>query len=83
MLVNGLSEVGFNVINPQGTYFTMGILENGLNDVEYCKELILNKKVAAIPTSAFYIKSNEGQSMIRFCFAKKEETLKAALKNLK
>jgi aspartate/methionine/tyrosine aminotransferase len=82
LLVTGLYELGFNVSNPAGTYFAIGFLDKNENDVEYCKKLILEKKVACIPTSAFYLKSNEGESMIRFCFAKKDETLKAALRNL-
>lgn len=83
LLISGLKECGFNVSNPQGTYFAMAFLPEGENDVDYCKKLIVEKKVATIPTSAFYIKSDEGSRMIRFCFAKKDETLEAALKNLK
>jgi N-succinyldiaminopimelate aminotransferase len=83
LLVNGLKERGFNVLNPEGTYFAMALLPEGETDVEYCQKLILEKKVATIPTSAFYMKSDEGTKMIRFCFAKKDETLKAALLNLK
>lgn len=82
ILVNGLLERGFNILNPAGTYFVMALLPEGENDVEYCKKLITDKKVATIPTSAFYIKSNEGSKMIRFCFAKQDETLLNALRNL-
>lgn len=81
-LVAGLKEAGFNVLNPAGTYFAMAILNDDQNDIEFCKKLIMEKKVAAIPTSAFYSKSDEGKKMIRFCFAKKEETLKAAIAQL-
>ncbi len=82
LLVSGLKERGFNVLNPAGTYFTIALLPEGENDVDYCKKLIEEKKVATIPTSAFYIKSDEGTKMIRFCFAKTEATLNSALKNL-
>jgi N-succinyldiaminopimelate aminotransferase len=82
-LVSGLKECGFNVLNPAGTYFAMALLPKGEIDVEYCKKMILEKKVATIPTSAFYLKSDEGTKMIRFCFAKKDETLIGALNNLK
>ncbi len=82
-LVSGLQAAGFNVLNPNGTYFIMAILNENENDIEFCRKLILTKKVAAIPTSAFYLKSNEGNKMIRFCFAKKEETLRAAIAQLK
>lgn len=82
LLVSGLKEAGFNVLNPQGTYFAMAILPEGENDIDYCQKLIKEKKVATIPTSAFYMMSDEGSRMIRFCFAKKDETLLAALSNL-
>ncbi|MBC7712241.1 MAG: aminotransferase class I/II-fold pyridoxal phosphate-dependent enzyme [Rhizobacter sp.] len=82
ILVKGLKECGFNTIEPKGTYFVMAMLPAGENDVDYCKKLIIEKKVATIPTSAFYIKSDEGTRMIRFCFAKQDETLINALKNL-
>ncbi len=83
ILINGLTERGFKVLNPAGTYFVMAQLPEGRTDVEFCKDLILSKKVATIPTSAFYLKSDEGTRMIRFCFAKKDETLLSALENLK
>jgi aspartate/methionine/tyrosine aminotransferase len=82
LLVNGLRQCGFTIIEPSGTYFAMAILPKGENDIDFCQRLIKEKKVAAIPTSAFYSKSKEGSGMIRFCFAKTDETLKAALKNL-
>jgi aspartate/methionine/tyrosine aminotransferase len=82
-LVTGLKESGFNVLSPSGTYFAMALLPEGKTDIEYCRELIEKKKVATIPTSAFYMKSNEGSRMIRFCFAKKDETLQMAINNLK
>ena len=83
ILIEGLKECGFNVIHPQGTYFVMAILPDGENDINYCKKLITDKKVATIPTSAFYLKSDEGSRMIRFCFAKQDSTLENALKNLR
>jgi aspartate/methionine/tyrosine aminotransferase len=84
LLVNGLKDLGYKVIDPQGTYFVMvEISDNSLDDIAFCKKLISEKKVATIPTSAFYLKSGEGKKLIRFCFAKKDETLKAALINLK
>ncbi len=82
LLVSGLKQSGFNVLNPAGTYFAMAILKDNENDIEFCQKLIMEKKVAVIPTSAFYMKSNEGSKMIRFCFAKTDETLKKALDNL-
>lgn len=53
-----------------------------LKDVEYAMKLIKEYKVATVPPSAFYIKSTEGERYLRFCFAKKDETLKQAALNL-
>ncbi len=83
LLVTGLKESGYDVIEPQGTYFVMVRLPEGETDIEFCKKLMIEKKVATIPTSAFYAKSDEGTRMIRFCFAKKDETLNEAILNLK
>jgi N-succinyldiaminopimelate aminotransferase len=82
ILINGLRDCGFNILEPQGTYFAMALLPEGESDIDYCKKLIVEKKVATIPTSAFYIKSDEGKKMIRFCFAKHDDTLLSAIKNL-
>lgn len=81
-LVTGLKQAGFNILTPAGTYFAMAILKEGENDIEFCQKLIREKKVAVIPTSAFYMKSKEGSGMIRFCFAKTDETLKIAITHL-
>lgn len=83
LLVIGLKEAGFKVLEPKGTYFVIAQLPEDKNDIDYCKQLIIEKKVATIPTSAFYLKSKEGEKMIRFCFAKTDETLTSALKNLR
>jgi N-succinyldiaminopimelate aminotransferase len=82
MLVDGLKDSAYTVLVPQGTYFAVAEVPEGRNDVDFVKDLITTKKVAAIPMSAFYLRSNEGAKLIRFCFAKKEETLRNALNNL-
>jgi aspartate/methionine/tyrosine aminotransferase len=79
ILVTGLQSLGFEVMVPQGSYFTLVRVPDGENDVDFCKNLILRKKVAAIPCSSFYIHGQEGERLIRFCFAKKTETLMRAL----
>lgn len=80
----GLTRLGFQFANPRGTYFMMVPIaeKTKKSDVDFAMELVQERKVAVVPPSAFYLKSNEGQQYLRFCFAKKEETLSAALKNL-
>ena len=53
-----------------------------LPDDEFAKQLTIKNKVATIPISAFYHDKTDNK-VIRFCFAKKDETLLMALENLK
>lgn len=80
-----LKSLGFDFKIPVGTYFMMVPIskKTELKDVDYAMKLIKERKVATVPPSAFYLKSTEGEKFLRFCFAKKEETLKAAAQNLK
>lgn len=80
----GLKSLGFDFAIPRGTYFMMVPIASKTqkNDVEFAMELVKDRQVAVVPPSAFYLKSKEGQQYLRFCFAKKEETLSAALENL-
>jgi aspartate/methionine/tyrosine aminotransferase len=79
-----LKKIGFEFPKPRGTYFMMVPISSftHLKDVDYSLQLIREKKVATVPPSAFYLKSTEGEKYLRFCFAKKEETLRDAVKNL-
>lgn len=80
----GLRNLGFEFAIPRGTYFMMVPIRNKteLNDVDFAMKLVKEHKLAVVPPSAFYLKSKQGADYLRFCFAKKEETLKAALTNL-
>jgi methionine aminotransferase len=52
-----------------------------MSEADFCSWLTTEIRVAAIPVSAFYAKPVES-GVIRFCFAKKETTLTAALERL-
>ena len=83
-LTKGLESIGFPVLKSQGTYFlTVDLSPLGLNetDVEFCKRIVTDYKVAAIPVSAFY-EQDAVTSVVRFCFSKKDETLDTALERL-
>ncbi len=73
----------FKRIPSSGSYFECysfaGISTK--SDKEFAIDLVKNVGVAAIPVSAFY-KSGKDEQLIRFCFAKKEETLAAAVERL-
>ncbi len=82
-LSDGLSQRGFSVMPSQGTYFVTVDLSNfGLSDdANFCQQLVLKRGVAAIPVSAFYT-VNPVRHVVRFCFAKHDATLDAALSRL-
>mgnify|MGYP003644087979 CR=1 FL=1 len=80
LLVNGLKELGFDVLAPQGTYFLQ--IKTKENAFDFCDTLIEKNGVAAIPTSPFYLKDKQGEHLVRLCFAKRDETIREALKRL-
>lgn len=85
ILVRGLTEVGFKVFEPQGTYFVMvdHTPFGFASDVEFCKYLIEEVGVAAIPPSVFYTNPDDGKSLVRFAFCKDEDTLTQAVERMK
>ena len=83
----GLEKTQFKLLPTPGTYFqcadysALNIPQASLNEAEFCKWLTTQVGVAAIPVSAFYDRPTES-GVIRFCFAKQEQTLAAALQRL-
>lgn len=83
LFLNGLKELNIPHTEPQGAYYVMvDISEFGyVSDLDFCVDLIKNVGVAAVPGSSFF--KEEENRYIRFHFAKKDETLLAALNRLK
>ena len=81
----GLAEAGFEVATCDGTYFINagigGLCRDGESDVDFCRRLVTEVGVAAIPVSAFYLEA-EVKDTVRFCFAKSDATLDEALARL-
>ena len=83
LFINGLKELNIPHTEPQGAYYVIvDISEFGYDsDLDFCVDLIKNVGVAAVPGSSFF--KEEENRYIRFHFAKKDETLLAALDRLK
>lgn len=83
----GLKRTRFELLACEGTYFQCVSIKglkgelSSMSESEFCEWLIKDIGVAAIPLSAFYMNGFD-QGIIRFCFAKKEETLHLALERL-
>jgi N-succinyldiaminopimelate aminotransferase len=83
-LASGLRGIGFEVYQPDGTYFiTTDIAPLGEKDgVEFCLSLPERCGVVAIPSVVFYDDVAEGRTKVRFAFCKRPEVLEAALSRL-
>ena len=79
----GLQNTRFKLLPSEGTYFQCVDISDvtDLKEAEFCKWLTTEIGVAAIPLSAFYGDGFD-QRIVRFCFAKKDETLNTALERL-
>ena len=80
--VSKLKDSRFKVIPCHGSYFQLLDYSeiSDMPDTQFSEMLTIDHKVASIPTSVFY-KNKDDYKVLRFCFAKKDETLgKAALK---
>ena len=83
LFCRGLDELGIEHTVPQGAYYIlMDISEFGYeSDLEFCEDLAAKVGVGAVPGSSFF--KEPVNHLIRFHFAKRDETLLQALENLK
>ncbi|WP_059412968.1 pyridoxal phosphate-dependent aminotransferase [Cupriavidus basilensis] len=80
----GLAGTRFKLLPSDGTYFQCVDYSaiSDMSEADFSMWLTKEIGVAAIPVSAFYSQPRES-GVVRFCFAKKEETLALALERLK
>ncbi|MGB2816898.1 MAG: pyridoxal phosphate-dependent aminotransferase [Burkholderiaceae bacterium] len=80
---NGLRDTPFKVLPCPGTYFLLADYSavSTLPEAEFAQRMIVDYGVAVIPVSVFYDQPCENR-VVRFCFAKKDETLRTALERL-
>ena len=84
LLASGLCDVGFRVFDSQGTYFlTTEFAPLGFegDDVDFCRHITMEARVAAVPVSAFYFE-NPAKGYARFCFCKEDSVLEEAVARL-
>jgi N-succinyldiaminopimelate aminotransferase len=84
LLAGGLSAAGFEVFQPDGTYFITTDI-SGLSEKDgmaFCRELPERCGVVAIPNQVFYDDKAAARSLVRFAFCKKDEVLAEAVERL-
>ncbi|MFI9052586.1 pyridoxal phosphate-dependent aminotransferase [Streptomyces sp. NPDC053427] len=89
ILATGLTDAGFQVFRPSGTYFITtdirplgtALSEEG-DGFAFCRALPERAGVVAIPNAVFYDHKDEGAPYVRFAFCKREEILREAVGRL-
>lgn len=78
--LDGIADSRFEYVPSKGTYFQLLDYSNITNepDTDFAKKLIIDHKLASIPISSFNV-DNKDNKVLRFCFAKKQETLVQAI----
>ena len=84
LLVEALRSAGFGVSSPEGTYFVLADFTplGWDDDVAFCRHLVEEVGIAAVPPSVFYEHSEEGRRLVRFAFCKRRDTLEEAARRL-
>jgi aspartate/methionine/tyrosine aminotransferase len=84
MLLEILERHRFTCYKPYGAYYVMtDVSAFGFgNDVEFARYLVKEVGVATVPGSSFYKAPARGRTKVRFCFCKRDETLKEADRRL-
>ncbi len=84
LIVGFLQKAGFRCFVPEGAYYVLCDMASFpfKDDVAFCKHLLEIAGVAAVPGSSFFSRPEDGARLVRFCFAKKLETLEAAAERL-
>jgi aspartate/methionine/tyrosine aminotransferase len=84
-----LEGTGFHALRPEGAYYTMtevrGLREarDLADDTAFCRELVIQGGVAAVPGSSFFADPLDGRDLIRLAFPKRLETLRLAAERLR
>lgn len=78
-----MKSTRFHLLPSEGSYFICAQYQqiSNLGDQEFARNLTTQHKVASIPVSSFYVDGTD-HKVIRFCFAKRKETLEDAVARL-
>jgi aminotransferase len=82
-LVNALIQAGFTPSIPAGAYYILAEANHieGATSKEKARKLLAQTGVASVAGSAFF-RNGQGESLLRFCFAKKDDALNEACRRL-
>ncbi len=83
-MVGALNEAGFKFSAPEGAYYILADFTelSDLRGVEFAMWLAKEIGVATVPGTSFYHEPKLGETVTRFAFCKKNETLERAAERL-
>lgn len=80
LIVHGFNELGMDCFEPKGAFYCFpSIKKTGMSSEEFCEKLLLSKKVAVVPGSAF---GECGEGFIRVSYCYSTDHIKEALKRI-
>jgi aspartate/methionine/tyrosine aminotransferase len=83
LLAASLAGAGLPPLAVDGAYFLLVDVEaRPGGDAEFCRRLTTELGVAAIPVSVFHADPRAAPQLARFCFAKRDETIRLAAERL-
>ncbi|MEU1537449.1 pyridoxal phosphate-dependent aminotransferase [Actinacidiphila glaucinigra] len=85
LLSAGLEQAGFRVFRPEGTYFVTTDIRplDEKDGLAFCRALPERCGVVAVPNVIFYDDAEEGRSLVRFAFCKREDVLRESVERLR
>ncbi|MEZ4861019.1 MAG: aminotransferase class I/II-fold pyridoxal phosphate-dependent enzyme [Caldilineaceae bacterium] len=80
LIVKGLNELGLECFEPKGAFYAFPSVRNtGMNEHEFCEQLLREERVAVIPGSAF---GAGGEGHVRCAYAASMENIERALERM-
>ena len=77
VLVDGLNAIGLPCFNPEGAFYAFpDIRSTGYSSEEFCKQLLMQKKIAVVPGNAF---GESGEGFVRISYAASMQNIQIAL----
>jgi aminotransferase len=85
LMMEMLASAGFPAFKPRGAYYVMADIGGfgAGGDVEFAMNLVRDPGVAVVPGSSFFANPADGRNLVRFCFSKRDATLRDAGERLK
>jgi aminotransferase len=80
LIVKGLNELGLDCVEPKGAFYAFpSVRKTGMNEHEFCEQLLREERVAVIPGSAF---GYGGEGHVRCAYAASLENIEKALERM-